>query len=343
MKLRLPNETVWALTGWMDSSWLARRIAREAFGSARDVRLSRLSRDRVRRVHLLEVDGRTCIVELSPRLRYLRTVVEATTTATRHGLRVARLLAKDVGVAGLLRHGTAWVLFEYVEGRHPSLDCPPAELEAIADAYGGLHAVRCERPGLGDLPGWTLGDHLTAWGRILARTGAARELGPWLDCHRPAEAPSYELVHGDANARNVFLDGGGNAVLIDLGEMRFGLAPFELVYLLLRYCNDDAIRRRRFLEAYRRRLGAGFETWERHGAFWLAGGFLERARWLLHAASKRRGANQDAARIRVAQGALASAARLAQAFPDGKGDLDRVLAHCRDDRSRAPAASSGTR
>jgi Ser/Thr protein kinase RdoA (MazF antagonist) len=345
MKGRVADEAIEACTRWLDSTWLARRIARATFGAARDVNVQRLSRDRVRRVHLLQVDGRSCILELSPRLGYLRNVVEATTTATRHGLRVARLLGSDTSRSGLLRRGTAYAVFEFVEGRHPRLDCPREELAAVATAYARMHAVCGARPGLGARRGWTVDDHLSAWSRLPGPARVAPGLSAWLARHRPGEPVGYQLVHGDPNRRNIFLTGDGEAVLIDLGGMQFGLAPFELVYLLLKYCDDDPARRAHFVGAYRKELGEGFASWERHGPFWLAGGLLERAHWLLRSAAHRRDAAKDAAKLRRAEHLLALAHRLAAELPDGTGDLDRILAYCHEAESgRAPeAASSGTR
>jgi aminoglycoside phosphotransferase (APT) family kinase protein len=198
--------------------------------------------------------------------------------------------------------------------------------------------VTRSHPGLGQHAGSTLDEHLAAWNETIEKTGTAPWLSPWLARNRPEVPPPYQLVHGDPNRGNTFLQSDGRAVLIDLGAMQFGLAPPELVYLLLNYCNRDAARRSRFLDVYRKQLGNLFDTWESHGAFWLVAGFLERARWRVRSAGKRRHARRAASRMRRAIGAVEHAGQLARLFPDGRGDLQLILAHCWEttERSASP-------
>lgn len=315
----------------MDESRLSKRILRANFDAIGDVRVRCLRDHGVRRVNLAQVDGKAYVLELNPKLRNIRALVRAATTAAEHGLSVARLLGSDTSLMALCRYGTAYAIFEYVDGRHPSYDCPMADITGIAAMYAELHSVTRSLPGIGASDGWNLDEYLAAWNTVVIHVGSASELPKWLLRNRPPDPETYQLVHGDANRSNSIFKSDGQLVLIDLGDLHFGFPPFELVYLLLYYCGNDAVRRKRFIDVYRKRLGELFDTWERHAAFWLVGGLMERAHWRIRSAKDDRSHRNDSAatkRIHDAKAAVDRATRVANLFPDGRGELQEVLVHC---------------
>ena len=324
------RRTIRAAASWMDGGWLAKRILRaQSLDAVGAVRFHRLSSGR--RVYLVQVDGHTYVLELDPRLDRLRTGVQAAMTAAEHRLSAARLLGSDASLMALCRYGAGYAIFEYVEGRHPSYDCPLEDITSIATTYAQVHSVTRSLPGIGAIKGWTLDEYIAAWNAIASDIGSTSEWPQWLLRNRPFDVGTYQLVHGDANRGNVLLKTDGQSVLIDLGGMHFGFPPLELVYLLLYYCGSDAARRMRFIDVYRERLGNLFETWERHAAFWLFGGLMERARYRIASARNRRIAGEYSKadkRVQDARAAVDHATRVAKLFQDGKGQLEEVLDEC---------------
>ena len=334
MTLHIPDKIVKAATAWMESERLAFRICHQHFATVRNVRLSCLRGYRLRRVILVEFDGHKCVIELSPKLSWMRVSVAAATTAAHHCARVARLIGSDTRVSALLRFGTAYAMFEYVDGRHPCYDCPVEELVAIAETYAHLHSATQTSRVVGGQVCWNMEQYVNTWNTIVREHHNTSDLCRWLVRHQPRDVEFYQLVHGDANKHNTILTSNRGAILIDLGSIRFGFAPFELVFLLLHYGRNDTTRRLFFLEAYRRCLQRGWELWERKAPFWLVGGLMERVRWRMDRAKAYRAVgNWDMAERRShdALRLLEYVVELTRQFPTGTGDLTEVISKCRDE------------
>jgi aminoglycoside phosphotransferase (APT) family kinase protein len=248
-------------------------------------------------VLLLECGETSYVCHLSLNLGWIRDLESAHHLASRHGVPVPRVVASGTTVAAILRYGTGFVLREHVGGERCDAACPPMVLRKVANTYASLHSIGSERWGpprasrrQGPEP---LVERLQAWETTVrdvhalaqaACTGGSDAAYRNLLRLRPAggHGDRYRLVHGDCNINNILVDGNGNVCLIDLERLHFGLPALETVHLLLQLCGTDAGRWREFLAAYLERLDSrGGEAWERHAAFWIAGGLLNRIAWHL--------------------------------------------------------------
>ena len=317
---------------WLDSCWLARRICRTNVGTVRCVRVQCLKPKRSRRrINLVEIDNHAYVMHLNLKPHEVRALVRTAMTAEKYNVNTARLIGSDASISAILRFGTTYVIYEYVEGRHPSYDCLMEDLTKIAKTYAQMHSATQLFPGRGENRCLTLNEYLSAWGTCIKDSGVESDLTKWLQRNRPEEPESYSLVHGDANRGNTIIKNDGQLVLIDIGSLHFGFSQFELVYLLLNYCSKDMTRRMRFVDVYRKHLGDLFVTWEKHAAFWMVGGYLERARYrYVQTKTYRRLGNYSLADAKFShfKATVEYAHQVADLFQDGGGELRQVLDHC---------------
>lgn len=193
-------------------------------------------------------------------VRFHRNPVEARICLRAHKLAekkelpVPRLVYHDLSLPHRLRHGFAVLVEEYVKGAHldPG-DLGGDRLEALASTLARLHSII---PSVRRTPMFPSGRdfyrsviRVKLQNRIESLTALPDEFTPE-DQERLAafsnrmmqrwtNLPSLALTHDKINRGNIVFAGDGQAYLIDLITLRYGMPGKDLVAALYYFCGNE--------------------------------------------------------------------------------------------------------
>jgi len=213
-------------------------------------------------VYFVKVDGQPRVV-LRAEWGFINAwqIVTSHRWLARRGLPVPRLIVGDFYLPSRVWWGFCPIVEEWVEGHHvDALGRPEPAIRAVATTLARFHAFERRRwgnpwvPRLGSYRRYFLSRQVRRAADLDSVLQRSRrgELLAWLD-ERAGTAPlepPFSLLHCRVFAGNFVVTPQGEAVAVDLLEVRYGTFGLDVAWALERVCGGDGERSAWFLDTY---------------------------------------------------------------------------------------------